>query len=119
MEIALETREHYKTHPFAYDPDQKICYYFDKVEGEDEPRMCAGGRLMIEPEIFTSGASIHVLLKEYGEQILKPEYRGHPYSFYSFLQHYHDNVARKPGWMGWYLARTFGTDYLPVAFTTR
>lgn len=71
-----------------------ICVYVT-VDG----KMCAVGRCMIEPSPRMVGGADILLMENDNragmlrlnlEEVLKPEYRGHPVSFWRSLQMWHD-----------------------------
>lgn len=84
LEILDETIEYYRTHQRAKDSDG-LCVYKNPKTGE----MCAVGRCLIQPdchEIRTAGDLINAL----GDDIFKPDYRGHSTYFWFDLQQLHD-----------------------------
>ena len=102
IEIIEETYEYYKTHPQALNK-KGWCSYLT-----EEGYMCAIGRCMTNEVVayqkihmntesgsckntlnnflFSSGVSSHTNL----DPMLKSEYRGHPFEFWSELQKFHD-----------------------------
>ena len=58
-----------------------------------EGKQCAFARICIDPSNFREGLRAGVILNRYGESILKPEYRGHDFSFYSDIQDLHDRQS--------------------------
>jgi hypothetical protein len=62
------------------------CYY----NGPDG-KQCAFARMCIDPTQLKEGLFAGNQLHVFGEEILKPEYRGHSLLFYDALQWLHDN----------------------------
>jgi len=94
-EIIDETVEYYEINPIGRrsikDPALSGgCFYYRENDGIIQ--MCAVGRCMVDPKKYApSGAYVSTLLEGEGEEILKPEYRGHEAVFWRDLQQLHDS----------------------------
>jgi hypothetical protein len=110
-EIALETFEYYKTHPFGYNGR---CVY----SSPDGEKKCAVGRC-IDPDLLSKltetsidSLSLFLRAKEFEDDvlglsyflheqgldldsILYPQYRGQQISFWSDMQDWHDGSANR------------------------
>lgn len=51
---------------------------------------CAFALMCINPQSLIEGQGARDLLHTYGDSILKPEFRGHPFRFYDDIQSLHD-----------------------------
>ena len=92
-EIIDETVDYYKTHLRGSNDER--CFYFAEYHGLEEPVMCAIGRCLISPRDFEHVTkSVTFLAQTKGltnfDELLKPEYHGHPTVFWAGLQFFHD-----------------------------
>jgi hypothetical protein len=111
-EIALETFEYYKTHPYGFDEGDSACIYSDKAR----KKRCAVGRcispaavekkLGFSPHLLSGklvrsmgdssarGLSTYLTKRELDlDSILLPRYRGHSIKFWDDMQTWHDLMA--------------------------
>ena len=112
-QIVYETIKYYVDHDRAWDEEKKVCRY-KTFDG----RMCAFARCMKEAVLekvkkHFNDVSIAVLERDVGEgdsqqerldSLLKPEYQGHSYAFWTAVQHLHDDNTC------WYDANDLFTD---------
>lgn len=92
LEIIEETAAFYNSENRAYDEQDATCYY-QTADG----KQCAVGRCMMEPSKYAwntsqGGAGAESLLETNGDDILKPEYRGHDTGFWQDVQRLHDYI---------------------------
>lgn len=93
-EIIKETVEYYWADPGRRATSSRGCEYLTA-----DGRMCAVGRCMTEEtRLRTPGAIVNVVdLSDYFssslDDMLQPEYRGHPVHFWALLQNLHDGAC--------------------------
>lgn len=56
----------------------------------DEDRTCAFGHMCIDPSVLIEGKRAGIQIDKFGQEILKPEYRGQSNNFYNAVQNLHD-----------------------------
>lgn len=89
QQIIKETAEFYNLNNRGYEPGWGCSYL------SSDGRMCAVGRCLVNPaepdnkKIGDEGVTS--LIRKLGDNIFKPQYRGHDRSFWSDLQEFHDN----------------------------
>lgn len=98
-QIIEETANHYNSNNrsllfdslgkpvYRYGSKTQSCAYNGKGDKKCAIARCCNEEIDREYE----GRSAHVILEEFGQNILKPEYRGHKNEFWDKLQQLHDN----------------------------
>ena len=94
IEIINETLAFYSEDPSRRAVTSTACHYYHKTANGIEKK-CSVGRCMTDQSILEDGLErgpIYELVNQRNvDDILKPEYQGHPVDFWSDLQRFHDN----------------------------